>query len=79
MFDFFEFETKKRPVWQKILLTPVALILWAVDIAIFLPLAIILFAFVLVIAVPVHLYECLYSIYYTPKEDELREDEFEEE
>lgn len=62
------FEVKKRSLWEKILLTPVAILEWLVTIAILLPLAFVVLVVALVVAIPVALIEILCSLYYTPVE-----------
>lgn len=62
------FEIKKRSLWQKILLTPVAIIGWALTIVLLLPAALVVLVAAVVIAIPVALIENLYSLYYTPVE-----------
>lgn len=62
------FEIKKRSLWEKILLTPVAIIGWVLTTAILLPLAFVVLVAALIVAIPVALIENLYSLYYTPVE-----------
>ena len=62
------FEIKKRSLWEKILLTPVAIIGWALTTVILLPLAFIVLVAALVVAIPLTLIENLYYLYHTPVE-----------
>lgn len=62
------FDIKKRSLWEKILLTPVAILGWILTIAILLPLTLVVVVAALIIAIPVVLIENLYYLYYTPVE-----------